>query len=57
LSEQQDLDKEVLEFGQKGFAEGGDGIVVRMEIAGNVAEGGSLIVARSSLREEKVPVA
>ena len=45
LSEQQHLDKEVLEVGQEGFAEGGDGIVVGVQIPSNEAERGRFALA------------
>jgi hypothetical protein len=43
LSDQENLDKQVLQVRHKGFAEGGDGVVIRVEVAGNEADGGRLV--------------
>jgi len=43
LSKQEHLDKEVVQYGQKGSAEGSDGIVAGVQVAGNEAEGSRLI--------------
>ena len=38
LGQQQHLDEQVLQLGQKGFAKGGQGVVIGMQVAGDEAE-------------------
>ncbi len=43
LGQQQDLDKQRLELLKKPFAEGGEGVMIRMRVGGDVAEGNRVV--------------